>query len=113
MRATDRLTGVLAATDSAPSGAPAEAPSSTPGEAPLGGEWSTMLWDDPVTLQPYVVHVLMRRFGYSRARADELMRLAERDGRTAVAQGSREEQEMHVAGLHADGLVATLERLSA
>lgn len=81
--------------------------------AELGGEWATMLWDDPVTLQPYVVRVLMHRFGYSRARAHALMQQAEREGRAAVAHGSREEQEMHVAGLHADGLVATLERLSA
>lgn len=77
-----------------------------------GGDWATMLWDDPVTLQPYVVHVLMRRFGYGRERAHELMAQAERDGRAAVAHGAREEQEMHVAGLHADGLVATLERMS-
>ena len=49
-------------------------------EKPLGGDWATMLWDDPITLQPYVVRVLMRRFGYSRARAHELMALAERDG---------------------------------
>lgn len=76
-----------------------------------GGEWATMLWDDPVTLQSYVVHVLMRRFGHSRERAHELMAQAERDGRAAVAHGAREEQEMHVAGLHADGLVATLERM--
>ncbi|WP_347754002.1 ATP-dependent Clp protease adaptor ClpS [Agrococcus sp. ProA11] len=84
-----------------------------PDDATLGAEWATMLWDDPITLQPYVVRVLMRRFGYSRARAHELMVLAERDGRTAVAHGAREEQEMHVVGLHADGLIATLERVSA
>nr|WP_241429256.1 ATP-dependent Clp protease adaptor ClpS [Agrococcus sp. ARC_14] len=71
-----------------------------------------MLWDDPVTLQPYVVRVLMHRFGHSRDRAQELMEQAERDGRAAVAHGSREAQEMHVAGLHADGLVATLEQVS-
>lgn len=74
-------------------------------------EWATILWDDEVTLQPYVVHVLMRRFGASRERAGELMELAQRDGRVAVAHGAREEQEMHVAGLHADGLLATLERV--
>ncbi len=76
-----------------------------------GGEWATVLWDDPVTLRPYVVRVLMRRFRYSAARAEELTAIAEREGRAAVARGGREEQEMHVAGLHADGLVATLERL--
>jgi len=76
-------------------------------------EWSTILWDDEVTLQPYVVHVLMRRVGCSRERARELMELAQRDGRTAVARGSREEQEMLVAGLHGDGLLATLERVAS
>lgn len=74
-------------------------------------EWATILWNDEVTLQSYVVHVLVRRFGCSRERAGELMELAERDGRAAVARGAREEQEMHVAGLHADGLLATLERV--
>lgn len=74
-------------------------------------EWATVLWDDPVTLRPYVVRVLMRRFGHSAAHADELTTQAEREGRAAVAHGAREEQEMHVAGLHADGLVATLERM--
>ena len=77
------------------------------------GDWATILWDDPVTLRPYVVRVLMRRFGHTAARAEELTALAEREGRAAVAHGAREEQEMHVAGLHADGLVATLERMSA
>lgn len=75
------------------------------------GDWATVLWDDPVTLRPYVVRVLMRRFGHSAAHADELTAQAEREGRAVVAQGAREEQEMHVAGLHADGLVATLERM--
>lgn len=76
-------------------------------------EWATILWNDEVTLQPYVVHVLMRRFGCSRERARELMELAQREGRTVVARGSREEQEMHVAGLHGDGLLATLERVAS
>ncbi|GEK80354.1 ATP-dependent Clp protease adaptor ClpS [Agrococcus baldri] len=79
----------------------------------LGGDWATILWDDPVTLRPYVVRVLMRRFGYTASRADELTAQAEREGRAAVAHGSREEQEMHVAALHADGLVATLEKVPA
>ena len=78
-----------------------------------GGDWATILWDDPVTLRPYVVRVLMRRFGYSADRAEELTAIAEREGRAAVAHGAREEQEMHVAGLHADGLVATLEKVPA
>jgi len=76
-----------------------------------GGDWATILWDDPVTLRPYVVRVLMRRFGCTAERAEALTARAEREGRAAVAHGSREQQELHVAGLHADGLVATLERV--
>ncbi|WP_306232341.1 ATP-dependent Clp protease adaptor ClpS [Agrococcus beijingensis] len=73
-------------------------------------DWATLLWDDPVTLQGYVVHVLQRRFALDRAAAVEVMHRAERDGSAVVAHGPREEQEMHVAGLHTDGLLATLER---
>lgn len=76
-----------------------------------GDDWATVLWDDPVTLRPYVVRVLMRRFGCSAERAEQLTATAEREGRAAVAHGAREEQEMHAAGLHADGLVATVERM--
>jgi ATP-dependent Clp protease adaptor protein ClpS len=77
--------------------------------AAIGGGWATILWDDPVSLQGFVVRVLMRRLGHSRERATALMHQAEREGRAAVAHGSREAQEMHVAALHAEGLVATLE----
>lgn len=87
----------------------AEAPTTTPSST--GGDWATILWDDPVTLRPYVVRVLMRRFGCTAERAEALTAQAEREGRAEVAHGSREQQELHVAGLHADGLVATLERV--
>lgn len=74
--------------------------------------WATLLWDDPITPQAYVVHVLERRFGFERERARELMAHAERDGSVEVARGAREEQEMLVARLHTDGLIATLERVA-
>ena len=77
--------------------------------AAVGGGWATILWDDPVSPQGLVVRVLMRRLGHSRERATALMHQAERDGRAAVAHGTREAQEMHVAALHTEGLVATLE----
>lgn len=80
-------------------------------DARAADEWATILWDDEVTLQSYVVHMLVRRFGSTREQAVELMERAQRDGRVAVARGAREEQEMHVAGMHADGLLATLERV--
>lgn len=90
---------------------PASEASTVLDEHPLGGDWATILWDDPVTLRPYVVRILIRRLACTPARAEELTATAEREGRAAVAHGTREEQEMLVAGLHADGLMATLERM--
>lgn len=105
------MSGARAIADERPDALERADPVATLEPTALSDDWATILWDDPVTLRPYVVRVLMRRFGYSAARADELTAIAERDGRAAVAHGSREEQEMHVSGLHADGLVATLERM--
>ena len=35
--------------------------------------WVTIVWDDPVNLQSYVTYVFMELFGYSKAKATELM----------------------------------------
>lgn len=73
---------------------------------------ATLIWIKTDLINTaYVVRVLMRRFGCSAERAEQLTATAEREGRAAVAHGAREEQEMHAAGLHADGLVATVERM--
>ncbi len=53
--------------------------------------WVTMVWDDPVNLQTYVVYVFMELFGYSKARATELMLQVHNDGKAIVSTGSREE----------------------
>ena len=72
--------------------------------------WVTIVWDDPVNLQTYVVYVFMELFGYSKARATELMLQVHNDGRATVSSGSREEMEHDVARLHEYGLWATLQR---
>ena len=72
--------------------------------------WVTIVWDDPVNLQNYVVYVFMELFGYSKARATELMLQVHNDGKAIVSTGSREEMEHDVARLHEDGLWATLQR---
>jgi ATP-dependent Clp protease adaptor protein ClpS len=72
--------------------------------------WVTIVWDDPVNLQTYVVYVFMELFGYSKARATELMLQVHNDGKATVSSGSREEMEHDVARLHEDGLWATLQR---
>jgi ATP-dependent Clp protease adaptor protein ClpS len=72
--------------------------------------WVTIVWDDPVNLQTYVVYVFMELFGYSKARATELMLQVHNDGKATVSSGSREEMEHDVARLHEYGLWATLQR---
>lgn len=72
--------------------------------------WITIVWDDPVNLQTYVVYVFMELFGYSKAKATELMLKVHNDGKAVVSTGSREEMEHDVARLHEYGLWATLQR---
>jgi ATP-dependent Clp protease adaptor protein ClpS len=72
--------------------------------------WVTVVWDDPVNLQTYVVYVFMELFGYPKARATELMLQVHTEGKAIVSTGSREEMEHDVARLHEYGLWATIQR---
>ena len=72
--------------------------------------WVTVVWDDPVNLQTYVVYVFMELFGYPKARATELMLQVHNEGKAIVSTGSREEMEHDVARLHQYGLWATIQR---
>ncbi|WP_430393835.1 ATP-dependent Clp protease adapter ClpS [Brachybacterium nesterenkovii] len=75
------------------------------------GPWSAVVWNDPVNLMSYVVHVLRTLFGYSRPTAHRLMLQVHEEGRATVSRGSREEMESDVQRLHAWGLRATIERI--
>jgi ATP-dependent Clp protease adaptor protein ClpS len=72
--------------------------------------WIVIVWNDPVNLMTYVVFVLQKLFGYSRAKATRLMLQVHHEGRAVVANGTREKCETDVARLHAYGLWATLQR---
>jgi ATP-dependent Clp protease adaptor protein ClpS len=82
----------------------------TEGSEQDGRPWLVIVWDDPVNLMTYVTIVLRRVFGYSRARAEQLMLQVHNEGRAVVAEEPREQAELHVAQLHAFGLQATIER---
>jgi len=75
-------------------------------EIPL---WQAIVWDDPVNLMGYVTAGLQRHFGYSRARAHELMMRVHTTGRAVVNSGPRERIEADVVALHTYGLRATME----
>lgn len=91
----------------APVGALAEAPRE---QEQREGQWRTVVWNDPVNLMSYVVFVFRRHFGYTRSRAEALMRQVHDTGRAVVSRGSRERMEADVQAMHAFGLRATLEQ---
>ena len=72
--------------------------------------WVTIVWDDPVNMMTYVVHVFIKLFGFSKEKANELMMQVHNQGRAVVSSGSREEMEWDVQRLHEHGLWATLQR---
>ncbi len=70
--------------------------------------WIVVVWDDPINLMSYVTLVLQKLFGYSLAKATELMLQVHHEGKAVVSSGTREKAEHDVARLHAHGLWATL-----
>jgi len=72
--------------------------------------WVTIVWNDPVNLMSYVTFVFQNYFGYPKKKAERLMLEVHNDGKSVVANGSREEMERDVQAMHEYGLWATLER---
>lgn len=72
--------------------------------------WQTVVWNDPVNLMSYVTHVFREYFGFERPRAEQLMLAVHHDGHAVVAEGAREQMELHVQAMHDYGLWATLRK---
>lgn len=72
--------------------------------------WVTIVWDDPVNLMHYVAYIFQKLFGYSKAKATELMMKVHQEGKAVVSSGSRDKMEHDVRRLHAAGLWATMQR---
>ncbi|MDX2375537.1 ATP-dependent Clp protease adapter ClpS [Microbacterium sp. LRZ72] len=70
--------------------------------------WQTVVWNDPVNLMSYVVHVFRTYFGFSRDTATGLMLDVHERGHAVVAEGPREQMEMHAQAMHDYGLWATV-----
>lgn len=75
----------------------------------LDRPWVVIVWNDPINLMQYVSYVFRKLFGYSKAKADELMLDVHEKGRAAVSNGPREKCELDVFRLHEHGLWATME----
>ena len=70
--------------------------------------WIVIVWNDPINLMSYVTLVFQKLFGYSRAKATQLMLQVHNEGKAVVSSGTREKAEHDVSRLHAHGLWATL-----
>ena len=71
--------------------------------------WIVIVWNDPINLMSYVTYVFRKLFGYTQARAHELMLQVHTQGKAVVASGSREKCEYDVQRLHAHGLWASMQ----
>ena len=72
--------------------------------------WVVLVWNDPINLMSYVVHVLQKLFGYSTEKATQLMLDVHHKGRAVVSNGTRNEAELDVFRLHEYGLWATMQK---
>ena len=70
--------------------------------------WVVVVWSDPINLMSYVTLVFQKLFGYTRARATQLMLQVHNEGKAVVSTGTREKAEHDVSRLHAHGLWATM-----
>jgi ATP-dependent Clp protease adaptor protein ClpS len=75
--------------------------------------WQTVVWDDPVNLMSYVTHVFREYFGLARPEAERLMLAVHNEGRAVVAEGAREQMELHAQAMHDYGLWATVRQAPA
>jgi ATP-dependent Clp protease adaptor protein ClpS len=70
--------------------------------------WVVIVWNDPINLMTYVTHVFRKLFGYTEARATQLMLQVHYEGKAVVSSGTREKAELDVSQLHTYGLWATM-----
>lgn len=73
--------------------------------------WSCLVWDDPVNLMTYVVHVFRTVLGVDLAEANRLMLQVHNEGKAMVATGDREKMEQLVKTFHSYGLQSTMQQI--
>ena len=70
--------------------------------------WLVRIWEDPVTLDPYLTRVLIKQFGLTRGVAMQKVDQLHRHGSISVATCPRERAEAIAAALHEYGIGATV-----
>lgn len=72
--------------------------------------WNVIVWNDPVNLMTYVVHVFMKVLGFNRQKATKHMMEVHQLGKSIVATETRERAELYYQQIQAHGLMVTIER---
>lgn len=76
----------------------------------LDAPWVVIVWNDPINLMEYVTFVFQKVFGYSKAKATQLMMEVHTEGKSVVSSGTRSSAERDVFRLHEHGLWATMQQ---
>lgn len=76
----------------------------------LDRPWIVLVWNDPINTMDYVTLVFQKLFGYSKAKAEQLMLDVHHKGRAVVSSGPKEKAEVDVFRLHEHGLWATMQQ---
>lgn len=79
-------------------------------KASLDEPWNVIIFDDPVNYMSFVTMVLRRVFGYSEAKATELMLQVHQRGKSIVWSGVRERAEFYVQQLQTYQLLAAMKK---
>lgn len=74
--------------------------------------WEVIVWNDPINLMSYVVHVFRKVLNFSVDRARKHMLEVHHQGKSCVARESREQAEHIMQMLQQHGLKVSLQRAS-
>lgn len=72
--------------------------------------WNVIVFNDPVNLMPYVTMVFQRVFGYSEAKATQMMLDVHQKGKCVAWSGEREKAEFYVQQLQGYQLQASMKK---
>jgi ATP-dependent Clp protease adaptor protein ClpS len=72
--------------------------------------WQVIVWNDPVNLMSYVVHVFRAVLGFTESQARKHMLEVHEQGKSCVARESREKAELYWQQLQLRGLTTSIER---
>ena len=72
--------------------------------------WNVIVFNDPVNLMPYVTMVFQKVFGYSNAKATQMMLNVHQKGKCVVWSGVREKAEFYVQQLQGHQLQASMKK---